>query len=119
MWAGMARDVEVIWVKREPEYFCKRGWTTQISLIAQQNFFSARTRPDTGDQARMDIVGMHVELEAIDLLILLVIKRDPDDARRLGIDGEIDALGGDRGAELFCAPGAGNEFGTGHLALLK
>jgi len=23
----MADDVEVIWVKREREYFCKRGWT--------------------------------------------------------------------------------------------
>ena len=20
-------DVEVIWVKRKPEYFCKKGWT--------------------------------------------------------------------------------------------
>jgi hypothetical protein len=23
----MAMDVEVIWVKRKPEYFCKKGWT--------------------------------------------------------------------------------------------
>jgi hypothetical protein len=30
----MARVVEVIWVKSEPEYFCKGDWTTQIRLIA-------------------------------------------------------------------------------------
>jgi hypothetical protein len=29
----MARDIEVIWVKREAEYFCKWDWTTQITLI--------------------------------------------------------------------------------------
>jgi hypothetical protein len=29
----MAVDIEVIWVKSEPEYFCERDWTTQISLI--------------------------------------------------------------------------------------
>jgi hypothetical protein len=27
VWAGMARDVEVIWVKRKPEYFCEEDWT--------------------------------------------------------------------------------------------
>jgi hypothetical protein len=27
VWAGMADDVEVIWVECEPEYFCKKGWT--------------------------------------------------------------------------------------------
>ena len=26
------RDKEVIWVKREQEYFCKRDWTGQITL---------------------------------------------------------------------------------------
>jgi hypothetical protein len=40
----MAADIEVIWVGSEPEYFCASDWTTQISLIAQQNFFSARMR---------------------------------------------------------------------------
>ncbi len=34
----MARVLEVIWVKREAEYFCKQDWTTQISLIEQVNF---------------------------------------------------------------------------------
>ncbi len=29
---GMGRDVEVIWVGSEPEYFCERGWTG-ISVI--------------------------------------------------------------------------------------
>jgi hypothetical protein len=32
VWAGMARDVQVIWVKSEPKYFCKGGWTG-VSLI--------------------------------------------------------------------------------------
>jgi hypothetical protein len=32
VWAGMADDVEVIWVKSEPEYFCEGDWTTQITL---------------------------------------------------------------------------------------
>jgi hypothetical protein len=27
MWAGMAIDVEVIWVRSEPEYFSQEGWT--------------------------------------------------------------------------------------------
>jgi hypothetical protein len=26
-WAGMTRDIEVIWVWRESEYICKRAWT--------------------------------------------------------------------------------------------
>jgi hypothetical protein len=33
VWAGMARDMQVIWVRSEPEYFCEEDWTTQISLI--------------------------------------------------------------------------------------
>jgi hypothetical protein len=32
-WAGMARDVEVIWVKMERKYFCEEDWTGSISLI--------------------------------------------------------------------------------------
>jgi hypothetical protein len=38
-WARMARDVEVIWVKSEPEYFYSRDWTTQINLKPKGNFF--------------------------------------------------------------------------------
>jgi hypothetical protein len=30
---GTAADVEVIWVKREREYFCERDWTGGIGLI--------------------------------------------------------------------------------------
>jgi len=41
VWAGMAKDMQVIWVKREPEYFCEGDWTTQIRLNQKQNFFSA------------------------------------------------------------------------------
>jgi hypothetical protein len=25
VWAGMARDMQVIWVRRKQEYFCKGG----------------------------------------------------------------------------------------------
>ena len=32
VWAGMANDIEVIWVKREPEYFCEEDWTG-VSVI--------------------------------------------------------------------------------------
>jgi hypothetical protein len=27
VWAGMAIDMQVIWVRSEPEYFCEGGWT--------------------------------------------------------------------------------------------
>jgi hypothetical protein len=27
-----ARDVEVIWVKKEPEYFCKEDWTAELLI---------------------------------------------------------------------------------------
>jgi hypothetical protein len=30
----MADDVEVIWVKKEQEYFCKGGWTS-VSVICR------------------------------------------------------------------------------------
>src|SRR5229473_5878377 len=33
LWDGTARDIEVIWVRREGKYFCKRGWTASIRLI--------------------------------------------------------------------------------------
>src|SRR5665213_2036060 len=36
-----AIDIEVIWVKRESEYFSERDWTTQISLRLKENYFSA------------------------------------------------------------------------------
>jgi hypothetical protein len=38
----MARDVEVIWVKSEPEYFYEEDWTTQITLIAFKKSGRAR-----------------------------------------------------------------------------
>jgi hypothetical protein len=42
MWAGMAADIEVIWVKSEREYFCKGDWTTQISLNLKKIFVPSR-----------------------------------------------------------------------------
>src|ERR1700691_1909772 len=38
VWAGMTDDIEVIWVKSEPEYFCAGDWTTQINLKLKENF---------------------------------------------------------------------------------
>lgn len=35
-------NAEVICVRREQEYFCKRDWTTQITLILRVNFSSGR-----------------------------------------------------------------------------
>ena len=32
-WDETARDMQVIWVRRDREYFCGEDWTTQISLI--------------------------------------------------------------------------------------
>jgi hypothetical protein len=48
----MARVVEVIWVKSEPEYFRKGDWATQIRLIAfNKSIWSGREpspRPTNG-----------------------------------------------------------------------
>jgi hypothetical protein len=33
-----ASVVEVIWVKSEPEYFCREDWTTQITLNCLDKF---------------------------------------------------------------------------------
>jgi hypothetical protein len=43
VWAGMAGILEMIWVAGEAEYFCKLGWTTQITLIRFTNLGCART----------------------------------------------------------------------------
>jgi hypothetical protein len=42
VWAGMARDMQVIWVKREREYFCGEGWTGSIMLNQLNKLPSAR-----------------------------------------------------------------------------
>ena len=69
VWAGMARDMEVIWVKSERKYFCKRGWTcrsvicpsgSQLSIInASQRVarcaaqrFGARQNVSAGERHR-------------------------------------------------------------------
>jgi hypothetical protein len=39
----MAADIEVIWVGREGENFCKWDWTGQIRLIRLDKFAVART----------------------------------------------------------------------------
>jgi hypothetical protein len=46
----MAGVLEVIWVRREPKYFCNQGWTGQITLIRFDK--SAVSRISTIGQAR-------------------------------------------------------------------
>jgi hypothetical protein len=29
-WDGTAADMKVIWLKREQEYFCEKGWTRPL-----------------------------------------------------------------------------------------
>jgi hypothetical protein len=44
----MARVVELIWVIGEAEYFSAKDWTTQITLIVNENFAPARNGPRGG-----------------------------------------------------------------------
>ncbi|WP_029584146.1 hypothetical protein [Bradyrhizobium sp. URHD0069] len=37
-WGETARVLDLIWVKREAEYFCEQDWTTQIRLIPFNKF---------------------------------------------------------------------------------
>jgi hypothetical protein len=34
--------MDLIWGKRKAEYICEAGWTTQITLIPNENFSSTR-----------------------------------------------------------------------------
>src|SRR5260221_1304258 len=44
LWGGMREVLEMIWGVRKQKYFCKRDWTTQISLRKHNK--SPRTRND-------------------------------------------------------------------------
>jgi hypothetical protein len=35
-------DIDLIWVSGEGKYFCKQGWTGEITLIPQENFSLSR-----------------------------------------------------------------------------
>jgi hypothetical protein len=39
---GTGLDMQLIWVRREGNYFCGRGWTGQITLIPKENFSCTR-----------------------------------------------------------------------------
>ncbi|ODU62123.1 MAG: hypothetical protein ABT13_01595 [Pelagibacterium sp. SCN 68-10] len=79
-----------------------------VGTIGPKAVFHPRT--DAGDQPVMDVVVMPVELEALDLAVGLVVERHVERRRRLGIDGEVDAFGGDGGAELFGAATMGDQL---------
>jgi hypothetical protein len=44
LWAGMAGDIEVIWLWREQEYLFKGDWTGGIGLMRFNKSNSASTR---------------------------------------------------------------------------
>ena len=52
-----ARFLELIWVRRKQEYFCREGWTGKISLNLKENFFSMRKA--RADERRRDEPGIH------------------------------------------------------------
>jgi len=53
VWAGMARDMQVIWVGKERKYFCEGDWTTQIALIRfNKTAFSRKTPALPGSLVR-------------------------------------------------------------------
>jgi hypothetical protein len=55
VWGGTAMDIDLIWVKREAEYFCKPDWTGQIRLIRLNKFRHARKRfPDPAAKLYVD-----------------------------------------------------------------
>ena len=58
----------------------------------------------------MDVVVVPIEFEALDLAVGLVVERHEQRRRRLRIDGKVDALGRDRGAELFGAAAMRDEL---------
>ena len=53
---GMAGVVGVIWVYREAEYFCDRGWTGQISLKLLQKIAQSRSMAHPCGDLRLDAV---------------------------------------------------------------
>jgi hypothetical protein len=47
LWDRTVIDIEVIWVRRETKYFCKRGWTGRFGkheVICPPGSFSGRIR---------------------------------------------------------------------------
>jgi hypothetical protein len=46
-WGGMARNMDLIWGKREEEYFCKRGWTQTPNHCPRQTTCLLQSKPET------------------------------------------------------------------------
>jgi hypothetical protein len=63
-WDGIAADIGVIWVRREPNYFCKVDWTTQISLIRRENFLSIVTADSHAAGHRTTSDGLYFEFRS-------------------------------------------------------
>jgi hypothetical protein len=57
MWDGMARDMDLIWGKREGNYFLQWGWTGGIRLIRFDKFVVARKSVKWGAGATRDGIG--------------------------------------------------------------
>jgi hypothetical protein len=44
VWAGMAKDIDVIWVRSEPEYFCEEDWTREPVICPSGSAHSSLSR---------------------------------------------------------------------------
>ena len=83
----MAGVLELIWVGGEAEYFCKWGWTTQITLILFNKFACARTSKCRGSSVQnRERVR---DLSLINDLSAVITASDPSERRPklFGIDG--------------------------------
>jgi hypothetical protein len=79
----MARDVQVIWVRSEPKYFCKGGWTGVSVICPAGNvserdgrFASCHLRHSGTCEARTRNDGSYVEGLGITVIGLALIPQD-------------------------------------------
>jgi hypothetical protein len=54
VWAGMARDMWVIWVRRERKYFCEKGWTGGSVICPTGSIRQVRVQEISGDVLHQD-----------------------------------------------------------------
>ena len=54
LWGGTARDIDLIWGKREAEYFCKGGWTGMVVICPTGTFFAEYSPPQLHERGGSD-----------------------------------------------------------------
>ena len=62
-----ARFLELIWVRRKQEYFCKEDWTGKISLNLKEN--SSSMRKARSHDRRRDEIGIHGPIANVERLL--------------------------------------------------